>query len=94
MNKTSRNVTMSVPTGRSEKRFARAVAVEICLEDEAMLNERASTENVSAHGVRVLIRRELQPGEQRLLSFPTVACGRRVELFTVSIWRSVSLLLA
>jgi PilZ domain len=46
------------------------VAVEICLEDEAMLKERASTENVSAHGVRVLIRRELRPGEHALVIFP------------------------
>jgi PilZ domain len=64
------NVTMSVPTGRSERRIARAVAVEICLEDEAMLKERASTENVSAHGVRVLIRRKLPPGQPVLAIFP------------------------
>lgn len=64
------NVTTSVPTGRSEKRIARAVAVEICFEDEAMLKERASTENVSAHGVRVLISRKLPPGQHVLVIFP------------------------
>jgi hypothetical protein len=64
------NMTISVPTGRSEKRIARAVAVEICLEDEAMHKERVSTENVSAHGVRVLISRKLSPGQHVLVIFP------------------------
>ena len=32
-----------------------------------MLKERASTENVSAHGVRVLMKRKLQPGQHVLV---------------------------
>jgi hypothetical protein len=64
------DMTMSVPTGRSEKRIARAVAVEICLQDEPMFKERASTENVSAHGVRVLMNRKLQPGQRVLVISP------------------------
>ena len=40
--------------GRSEKRVARTVRVEVCLEDEAKRNERLLTENVSAHGARVV----------------------------------------
>jgi len=63
-------MTMSVPTGRSEKRIASAVAVEICLQDEPMLKEMTSTENVSAHGVRVLMKRQLRPGQQVLVIFP------------------------
>ncbi|HKN37053.1 MAG TPA: PilZ domain-containing protein [Terriglobales bacterium] len=63
-------MTMSVPTGRSEKRIARAAAVEICLQDEPMLKEGASTENVSAHGARVLMKRQLRPGQQVLVTCP------------------------
>ncbi len=60
--------TMS--NGRSEKRIARTVSVEVCLQDEAKLNERMLTENVSAHGARVFMERKLQPGQQVLVSSP------------------------
>jgi PilZ domain-containing protein len=60
--------TMS--NGRSEKRIARTVSVEVCLQDEPKLNERILTENVSAHGARVLMERKLQPGQQVLVSSP------------------------
>ena len=56
--------------GRSEKRIARKVSVEICLQDAPKLNERMSTENVSAHGARVFMERKLQPGQQVLVSSP------------------------
>jgi hypothetical protein len=56
--------------GRSEKRIARTVSVEVCLQDEAKLNERMLTENVRAHGVRVFMERKLQPGQQVLVSSP------------------------
>ena len=56
--------------GRSEKRIARTVSVEVCLQDEPRLNERMLTENVSAHGVRVFMERKLQPGQQVLVSSP------------------------
>jgi len=58
--------TMS--NGRSEKRIARKVSVEVCLEDEAKLNERTLTENVSAHGARVLMGLRLQPGQRVLVN--------------------------
>ena len=54
--------------GRSEKRIARKVSVEVCLEDEAKLNERTLTENVSAHGARVLMGLRLQPGQRVLVN--------------------------
>ena len=41
--------------GRSERRTARTLTVEVCPQDEAKLNERTMTENVSAHGARVLM---------------------------------------
>jgi hypothetical protein len=56
--------------GRSEKRIARTVSVEVCLQDEPRLNERMLTENVSAHGARVFMERKLQPGQQVLVSSP------------------------
>src|SRR3982074_3439262 len=53
---------MPVPTGRFEKRIARAVTVEIRPEDEGMPKARTLTENVSPHGARVLMEREWRPG--------------------------------
>jgi hypothetical protein len=56
--------------GRSEKRIAKTVNVEVCLWDESKPKERVLTENVSAHGARVLVDRRLQPGQQVLVSSP------------------------
>jgi hypothetical protein len=50
--------------GRSEKRIARMVSLEVCLQNEPRLNERMLTENVSAHGARVFMKRKLQSGQQ------------------------------
>jgi hypothetical protein len=58
--------TMS--NGRSEKRVARIVSLEVCLQNEAKLNERTLTENVSAHGARVLMEQKLQPGQRVLVN--------------------------
>ena len=52
-----------MPTGRFEKRIARAVTIEIRPEDEGMPKERTLTENVSPHGARVLMDREWRPGQ-------------------------------
>ena len=56
--------------GRSEKRIARTESVEVCLQDQTRLNERSLTENVSAHGARVLMEQKLQPGQRVLVSSP------------------------
>ena len=56
--------------GRSERRIARTLTVEVCLQDEAKLNERTMTENVSAHGARVLMEQKFQPGLRVLVSSP------------------------
>jgi hypothetical protein len=53
-------------SGRSEKRIARTMSVEVCVQDETKLNERTLTENVSAHGARVLMQLKLQPGQRVL----------------------------
>jgi hypothetical protein len=62
--------TIPVSNGRSERRFAKAVRVEVCLQDEPMLKEVALAENVSAHGVRVLLERKWRPGQRVLISSP------------------------
>ena len=59
-----------MPTGRFEKRIARAVTVEIRPEDEGMPKERTLTENVSPHGVRVLMDREWRPGQRVMVISP------------------------
>lgn len=46
------------------------MCVEVCLQDELGPAERALTENVSAHGARVLLERKLQPGHHVLLKSP------------------------
>ena len=56
--------------GRSERRIASAVSVEVYLQEEARPGERALTENVIAHGARVLRQQKVQPGQQVLVSFP------------------------
>src|SRR6267378_3258285 len=61
---------MPVPTGRFEKRTARAVTVEIRPEDEGMPEERTLTENVSAHGARVLMERKWRPGQHVMVISP------------------------
>lgn len=59
-----------MPTGRFEKRIARAVTIEICPEDEGMPKESTLTENVSAHGARVLMNREWRPGQHVMVVSP------------------------
>jgi hypothetical protein len=56
---------VSNPTGRSERRTARTIAVELW--DEPLPNERTFTENVSPRGARVVTEREWQPGARLLL---------------------------
>jgi len=65
---------MPVPTGRFEKRTARAVTVEIRPEDEGMPEERTLTENVSAHGARVLMERKWRPGQHVMVISPKEGC--------------------
>jgi len=46
------------------------MSVEVCVQDETKLNERTLTENVSAHGARVLMQLKLQPGQRVLVNSP------------------------
>ena len=61
---------MAVPTGRSDKRIAKGVAVELARLDHLQLKETAITQNVSARGVRVATEHLWRPGDRVLLSSP------------------------
>jgi PilZ domain len=65
-----RGLSVPMPTGRFEKRTARAVAVEIRPRDEGMLKETTLTENVSPHGARVFMKREWRPGQPVVVFAP------------------------
>jgi len=66
--------------GRSEKRVPRIVSVEVCLEDEPKHDERLLTENVSAHGARVVAGQKLQPGQGVLVSLPREGVRSRARI--------------
>ena len=53
--------------GRSERRIPKSVTVEVCLADNLTLKERTLTENVSAHGVRILTQRSMRPKQQAMI---------------------------
>jgi PilZ domain-containing protein len=61
---------MNVPTGRYEKRTARAVTVEVLRLEESGLNERAVTENVSPRGARIVTGWNCAPGKHVLVTAP------------------------
>jgi PilZ domain len=44
--------------------------VEVYLQDESTTGETTLTENVSAHGARVLVERKLPPGQHVLIKSP------------------------
>jgi PilZ domain len=56
--------------GRSEKRIVRTMTVEVFVPAETKLNEKTLTENVSAHGARVLLQLKLEPGQRVVVSSP------------------------
>jgi PilZ domain-containing protein len=53
--------------GRSERRIPKTVSVELCLADDLTFKERTLTENVSAHGVRVLTQQSMRPKEHAMV---------------------------
>jgi hypothetical protein len=56
-----------VSNGRSEKRMRKTVSVEVFLLDDPTFQERTSTDNVSAHGVRVFMQRKLRPKQRAVV---------------------------
>jgi len=58
---------MGLPTGRMEKRSARAVAVELFRPDLSYAPETTFTENVSLYGVRVVSKQRWRAGDRLLV---------------------------
>ncbi len=61
---------MHVPSGRYEKRIARAVTVEVLRLDESQLNKIAVTENVSPRGARIVTDWNCASGKHVLVTAP------------------------
>ena len=61
---------MSLPTGRSDRRITKEVAVELARPDASQLREMAIVQNVSARGMRVATEDIWLPGDPVLLSSP------------------------
>ncbi|MCU1316635.1 MAG: hypothetical protein JWN63_1957 [Candidatus Acidoferrum typicum] len=61
---------MSLPTGRSDRRITKEVAVELARPDASQLSEMAIAQNVSARGMRVATEHIWRPGDRVLLSSP------------------------
>lgn len=55
-------------SGRSERRIAKTVKVEVRPLNEPALRETTLTENVSAHGVRILLQQKLAPLQEAVLT--------------------------
>lgn len=66
--------------GRSEKRIARTVSVEVRFPGGPVQQERTSTENVSAHGARLFVKQRLKPGQAVLLVSPTEGVGCQAQI--------------
>jgi hypothetical protein len=70
---------MATRTGRVEKRIPREMAVQISRAQglgPAELIAKATTENISTHGVRILVKRALVPQERLLVS--SLSAGEEV----------------
>ena len=61
---------MSLPTGRSDRRIPKAVAVELARPDASQIKETAIAQNVSARGMRIATEHVWRPGDSVVLSSP------------------------
>jgi hypothetical protein len=59
-----------MPTGRSDRRITKEVAVELARPDDPQLKETAIAQNVSARGMRIATEDGWLPGDPVLLSSP------------------------
>jgi hypothetical protein len=66
--------------GRSERRIPKTVSVEVSLVDGPTLKEKVLTENVSPHGVRVLMQRSLRPRQQAVIISPNEGVSSRAKV--------------
>jgi PilZ domain-containing protein len=61
---------MSLPTGRSDRRIPKEVAVELARPDASQPRETAIAQNVSTRGMRVATEHVWRAGDTVLLSSP------------------------
>ena len=61
---------MSLPTGRSDRRIPKEVAVELARPDASQVKETAIAQNVSARGMRVATEHVWRPGDSVVLTSP------------------------
>ncbi len=61
---------MPLPTGRSDRRIPKEVAVELARPDASQRKETAIAQNVSTRGMRVATEHVWCPGDPVLLSSP------------------------
>jgi len=59
-----------MPTGRSDRRITKEVAVELARPDNPQLKETSMAQNVSARGMRIATEDVWLPGDPVLLSSP------------------------
>jgi hypothetical protein len=59
-----------MPSGRSDRRITKEVAVELARADDPQLKETAMAQNVSARGMRIATEDIWLPGDLVLLSSP------------------------
>jgi len=66
--------------GRSERRIRKTVSVEVSLVDDPTVKEKTLTENVSPHGVRVLMQQSLRPRQQAVIISPNEGVRSRAKV--------------
>ena len=59
---------MAMPTGRSNKRVTKEVAVELVRLDASQFKETAMAQNVSTRGIRLATEHVWHPGDRALLA--------------------------
>jgi len=63
-------IRRDMSNGRSEKRIVRSVSLKVSVPPEPKVGRRMLTENVSAHGARVVLEQRLQPGQEVMIDSP------------------------
>ena len=76
----SQEALMAVPTGRMERRLPKELVVQLSRPDVPLLQEPATTQNVSAGGVRLVTQRIWRPGDLVVLSSPEKRLGTQARV--------------
>jgi hypothetical protein len=71
---------MAVPTGRTQKRIAKEIVVDLACSGASLSKETAISQNVSAGGIRVATEHYLRPGDRVFLSSPETGFHRQARV--------------